>query len=159
MKKLLLSMMALATFAAAQAEKVQSPSGNVEVNFELSPSGEPVYSMTYGDKDIIKPSKLGYELKGGQNLMDGFKIVKTSSSTFDETWEPVWGEVKEIRNHYNELLAELEQPSTGRKMNIRFRVYDDGMGLRYEFPQQKNLVYFTVKEEHTQFARLRHTGI
>ena len=84
--------------------------------------------------------------------MDGFKVVRTSTSTFDETWQPVWGETKDIRNHYNELLVELEQPSTTRFMNIRFRVYDDGVGFRYEFPQQKNLVYFVIKEEHSRFA-------
>ena len=84
--------------------------------------------------------------------MDGFEIAKTSTSSFDETWQPVWGEVKDIRNHYNELLVELRQPETDRYLNIRFRVYDDGIGLRYEFPQQKNLVYFILKEEHTQFV-------
>ncbi|MBU3807591.1 MAG: glycoside hydrolase family 97 protein [Candidatus Phocaeicola faecipullorum] len=152
MRKFIVGIAAFASIVNAQADKIESPSGNVEINFELSPSGEPVYSMKYNDKDIIKPSKLGYELKGNSNLRESFKLIKISTSSFDETWEPVWGEVKEIRNNYNELLAELEQTSTGRKMNIRFRVYDDGMGLRYEFPQQKNLVYFTVKEEHTQFA-------
>lgn len=152
MRKFIVSIVALASILTAQAERIKSPSGNVCVDFELTSSGEPVYSMKYNDKEIIKPSKLGYELKGNSNLREGFKLIKTSTSSFDETWEPVWGEVKEIRNNYNELLAELEQTSTGRKMNIRFRVYDDGMGLRYEFPQQKNLVYFTVKEEHTQFA-------
>lgn len=152
MRKFIVSIVALASILTAQAERIESPSGNVCVDFELTSSGEPVYSMKYNDKEIIKPSKLGYELKGNSNLREGFKLIKTSTSSFDETWKPVWGEVKEIRNNYNELLAELEQTSTGRKMNIRFRVYDDGMGLRYEFPQQKNLVYFTVKEEHTQFA-------
>lgn len=152
MRKFIVSIVALASILTAQAERIESPSGNVRVDFELSSLGEPVYSMKYNDKEIIKPSKLGYELKGNSNLREGFKLIKTSTSSFDETWEPVWGEVKEIRNNYNELLAELEQTSTGRKMNIRFRVYDDGVGLRYEFPQQKNLVYFTVKEEHTQFA-------
>lgn len=152
MRKFIVNIVALASILTAQAERIESPSGNVCVDFELTSSGEPVYSMKYNDKEIIKPSKLGYELKGNSNLREGFKLINTSTSSFDETWEPVWGEVKEIRNNYNELLAELEQTSTGRKMNIRFRVYDDGMGLRYEFPQQKNLVYFTVKEEHTQFA-------
>ena len=152
MRKFIVGIAAFASIVNAQADKIESPSGNVEINFELSPSGEPVYSMKYNDKDIIKPSKLGYELKGNSNLREGFKLIKASTSSFDETWEPVWGEVKEIRNNYNEFLAELEQASTGRRMNIRFRVYDDGVGLRYEFPQQKNLVYFTVKEEHTKFA-------
>lgn len=152
MRKFIVSIVALASILTAQAERIESPSGNVCVDFELTSSGEPVYSMKYNDKEIIKPSKLGYELKGNSNLREGFKLIKASTSSFDETWEPVWGEVKEIHNNYNEFLAELEQASTGRRMNIRFRVYDDGMGLRYEFPQQKNLVYFTVKEEHTQFA-------
>ena len=103
--------------------------------------------------------------------MDGFEVVKTSTSTFDETWQPVWGEVKDIRNHYNELLVELRQPETDRYMNIRFRVYDEGMGLRYEFPRQKNLVYFVIKERThpvrhdrrphrlVDSRRLRHPGV
>ncbi|WP_304204631.1 glycoside hydrolase family 97 protein, partial [Phocaeicola plebeius] len=106
----------------------------------------------YKGKPVIKESRLGLELRDGKNLMDGFEQLNATTSTFDETWQPVWGEVKEIRNHYNELLAELKQPSTDRYMNIRFRVYDDGVGFRYEFPQQKNLVYFVIKEEHSQFA-------
>ena len=117
--------------------------------------------MAYKGKTVVKPSHLGLELakdkhasKGIEetNLMDGFQIKNSQESTFDETWKPVWGETDQIRNHYNELAVTLEQPSNNREIIIRFRVYDDGIGLRYEFPQQKNLNYFIIKEEHTQFA-------
>ena len=141
----------LSAFLCANADEIKSPNGQISVNFELK-EGVPTYRVDYKGKPVIKESKLGLELRDGGNLMDGFEQIKSSTSTFDETWTPVWGEVKEIRNHYNEYVSELKQPSTDRYMNIRFRVYDDGVGFRYEFPQQQNLVYFTLKEEHTQFA-------
>lgn len=133
------------------ADVVTSPNGIVSIDFQLK-NGIPTYKVDYKGKPVIKESRLGLELRDGKNLMDGFEQLNATTSTFDETWQPVWGEVKEMRNHYNELLAELKQPSTDRYMNIRFRVYDDGVGFRYEFPQQKNLVYFVIKEEHSQFA-------
>ena len=133
------------------ADVVTSPNGIVSIDFQLK-NGIPTYKVDYKGKPVIKESRLGLELRDGKNLMDGFEQLNATTFTFDETWQPVWGEVKEIRNHYNELLAELKQPSTDRYMNIRFRVYDDGVGFRYEFPQQKNLVYFVIKEEHSQFA-------
>lgn len=133
------------------ADVVTSPNGIVSIDFQLK-NGMPTYKVDYKGKPVIKESRLGLELRDGKNLMDGFEQLNATTSTFDETWQPVWGEVKEIRNHYNEFLAELKQPSTDRYMNIRFRVYDDGVGFRYEFPQQKNLVYFVIKEEHSQFA-------
>lgn len=142
----------LAGFAfVANAEVVKSPDGKVAVDFDVK-NGVPTYSMTFNGKTVIKPSALGLELVDAPDLMDGFSLKGTETSTFDETWQPVWGETRDIRNHYNELLACLEQPETGRLMNIRFRVYDDGMGFRYEFPLQDNLTYFVVKEEHSQFA-------
>lgn len=133
------------------ADVVTSPNGIVSIDFQLK-NGIPTYKVDYKGKPVIKESRLGLELRDGKNLMDGFEQLNATTSTFDETWQPVWGEVKEIRNHYNELFAELKQPSTDCYMNIRFRVYDDGVGFRYEFPQQKNLVYFVIKEEHSQFA-------
>ncbi len=154
MKKLLLTAGILLTSLLGKAEGITSPSGIVKVDFELTGNGVPTYSVAYKDRPVVKPSTLGLELNGQSNLMDGFEVVKTSTSTFDETWQPVWGETKDIRNHYNELLVELRQPATDRYMNIRFRVYDEGMGLRYEFPTQKNLIYFVIKEEHTQFAMI-----
>lgn len=145
----------------AAAQTVKSPDGNVALTFTLSDNGRPTYEMTYKGRAVVKPSHLGLELakdrhaskgKDETDLMDGFKITDTHVSSFDETWKPVWGETATIRNHYNELEVDLNQPSSDRNIIIRFRVYNDGMGLRYEFPQQKALNYFLIKEEHTQFA-------
>ena len=159
MKRLIfLAMLALPTMLMAQT--VKSPNGDVEVKFALD-GGKPTYEMNYKQKAVVKPSRLGLELakdkhaskgKNETDLMDGFTIADTKTSSFDETWTPVWGETATIRNHYNELAVTLNQPSSQRNIIIRFRVYDDGMGLRYEFPQQKELNYFIIKEEHTQFA-------
>lgn len=151
MKKIFVSALCLLLALGAEAENVSSPGGLMKVNFDVV-GGVPTYSVDYKDKQVVKPGTLGLELKDSPSLMEGFELVKTEQSSLDETWQPVWGEVKDIRNHYNEMLVELKQPSTDRYMNIRFRVYDDGIGFRYEFPQQKNLVYFVVKEEHSQFA-------
>ncbi len=146
---------------AMLAQAVKSPNGNVELKFSLTDNGRPTYEMTYKGKAVIKPSHLGLELakdkhaSKGENetdLMEGFKINDTLVTTFDETWKPVWGETSTIRNHYNELAVSLVQAVSNRNIIIRFRVYDDGMGLRYEFPQQKELNYFLIKEERTQFA-------
>lgn len=133
------------------ASEVVSPNGNVRVDFSIV-DGRPTYEMSYKGKTVVKPSHLGLELIGSTNLMDKFEEKNVTYSDFDETWKPVWGENKEIRNNYREMLVELSQPAHGRFMNIRFRVYDDGVGFRYEFPVQKYLDYFPVKEEHTQFA-------
>lgn len=158
-KTLLFSALLLPLSVAAQT--VSSPNGAISVSFSLADGGRPTYEMTYKGRPVVKPSHLGLELAKDKHatkgfaetsLMDGFTESHSEVSTFDETWEPVWGETATIRNHYNELLVSLSQDHTGRQMNIRFRVYDDGMGLRYEFPQQDSLVYFIVKEEHTQFA-------
>lgn len=156
---LLFSALLLPLSVAAQT--VSSPNGVISVSFSLADGGRPTYEMTYKGRPVVKPSHLGLELAKDKHatkgfaetsLMDGFTESHSEVSSFDETWKPVWGETATIRNHYNELLVSLSQDHTGRQMNIRFRVYDDGMGLRYEFPQQDSLVYFIVKEEHTQFA-------
>ena len=151
MRRFLLLIVLLLAVATGFAFDCQSPGGKVKLHVELTSSGQPQYSLTYKGKTVIKPSTLGYELIAADNLMDGFSVQTTQTSTFDETWQPVWGETKDIRNNYNELFVALKQDRTGRLMNLRFRVYDYGMGLRYEFPQQTN-AYFLVKEEHTQFA-------
>ena len=156
---LLFSALLLPLSVAAQT--VSSPNGAISVSFSLADGGRPTYEMTYKGRPVVKPSHLGLELAKDKHatkgfaetsLMDGFTESHSEVSSFDETWKPVWGETATIRNHYNELIVSLSQDHTGRQMNIRFRVYDDGMGLRYEFPQQDSLVYFIVKEEHTQFA-------
>lgn len=137
---------------AMMAESITSPNGNLHLDFTVNAQGEPVYQLFYKGKAVVKPSKLGLELKDDPGLMSNFTLTGTETSTFDETWKPVWGEVAQIRNHYNELAVTLEQKAQNRNMIIRFRLYNDGLGFRYEFPLQKNLNYFIVKEEHTQFA-------
>ena len=122
------------------------PDGNLSVEFSLTGDGVPTYQVSFKGKQVVKPSTLGIELAEENSLMDKFRINKTSTSTFDETWQPVWGEEKEIRNHYNELFVEMEKPSNGRFMNLRFRVYNDGVGFRYEFPLQKYLPYFVERQ-------------
>ncbi|MCC8112384.1 MAG: glycoside hydrolase family 97 protein [Bacteroidales bacterium] len=146
-----LSLLALVA-SSASAHQVASPSGRVVLDFDLTADGRPTYSLTCDGKDAILPSTLGFELVKAEPLLAGFRIDGTESAEEDETWQPVWGENSEIRNHYNELLVHLSQPATERKMDIRFRVYDDGAGFRYEFPIQDKLVYFVVKEERSQFA-------
>ena len=158
----------------ASAQTLTSPDGNLVMNFSLNEKGCPTYDLTFKDKTVIKPSKLGLELKREDankqtdfeatghkdqnvldkksNLMSGFTVRDTRTSTTDETWRPVWGEESVIRNHYNELEVTLNQPENDRYIIIRFRLFNDGLGFRYEFPQQKNLNYFVIKEEHSQFA-------
>jgi len=159
-KKALTAVLAAMVSLVATAQTVKSPDGNVAVTFSLD--GErPQYTVTYKGRDVVKPSHLGLELAKDKHaskgldetdLMDGFVIADTRTSTFDETWQPVWGETSSIRNHYNEMAVTLHQPSADRTMLIRFRVYNEGMGLRYEFPRQKQLNYFLIKEEKTEFA-------
>jgi len=136
----------------ATAQQQTSPDGNVVLSFSLKADGTPTYKMTYKGKPVINESILGFTLKKDEPLTNHFKVVSDSKSTFKETWKPVWGEEKEILNHYNELLVQLKQDKTNRLMNIRFRVYNEGVGFRYEFPTQKELTYFVIAEENTQFA-------
>ena len=150
--KLACFLLALFMSGTAMAESITSPDGQLRLNFSVNPQGEPVYELSYKGKAVIKPSKLGLELKNDPGLMNGFTLAGTETSTFDETWEPVWGEVKQIRNHYNEMAVTLNQKAQDRNIIIRFRLFDDGLGFRYEFPLQKNLNYFVIKEERTQFA-------
>ncbi len=146
-------LLALACMTVVNAmESITSPNGQLKLNFFLNNEGTPEYELFYKNKEVIKPSKLGLELKNDPGLMDGFTLVNAQKSSFDETWEPVWGETKTIRNNYNELAVTLDQKAQDRNIIIRFRLYDDGLGFRYEFPLQDNLNYFVVKEEHSQFA-------
>ena len=155
-------------------QTLTSPSGTLEMTFHLNPEGTPQYALNYGDQKVILPSDLGFEFRGvlkaqklvynadgtiskvdrepTVNFYEGFEVESVDTASFDETWEPVWGEEAQIRNNYNELLVNLVQKSSDKKMSIRFRLYDDGLGFRYEFPYQKNLSYFVIKEELTQFA-------
>ena len=168
---LLVAVMALVMplSVSARVETVYSPDRNICVNFDVKEGGIPVYDVMFMGKQVIKESRLGLELvsvKGNgefnnfdnkqvmnqNSLLDGFSMMTARYSTFDETWQPVWGEESSIRNHYNEMAVSLFQEDLNRYIIVRFRVYDDGIGFRYEFPQQENLTYFVIKEEHTQFA-------
>ena len=179
MMKQILTLLLLATtlVANARTETLKSPDGNLEMTFTLSGDGTPLYALKHGGKDVVLDSRLGYMLRGDlygntpENYMQesydpvdfcsGFAVVNTATTSSDQTWEPVWGEESQIRNHYNELAVTLEKKNfKGKKgadvqMVVRFRLYDDGLGFRYEFPQQKNLKYFVVVDELTQF---RMTG-
>lgn len=138
---------------SAQAQQLQSPDKQLVMTFSLLSDGTPSYTLSYKGKEVIKPSTLGFELKNDKkSLRNDFAIADTKTATFDESWKPVWGEVASIRNHYNEFAVTLNQKETQRKMVIRFRLFNEGLGFRYEFPLQKNLSYFVIKEEKTQFA-------
>ncbi len=170
MNRKTLKALAVATLCstAISAQTLLSPNGQLKMEFSLE-KGRPTYTLEYKGKTVIAPSHLGIELKGEaqrrdfndfektnegsiRSLTNGFTLKDSVRSTFDETWQTVWGEEAEIRNHYNELAVTLFQPTTERTMVVRFRLFDDGLGFRYEFPQQKNLTYFVIKEERTQFA-------
>ena len=161
MKIISLCLCALMMPLLLVAQQVKSPNGNVVVSFSLVDNGVPTYQVSYKGKPVIKQSRLGLELTPSQNdgikaedtnLMNGFKVTNTETSSFKEVWKPVWGETSSILNHYNEMAVSLTQEHPNRTIIVRFRVYNDGMGLRYEFPRQNNLGYFIIKDEHTQFA-------
>lgn len=174
MKRILLSAALICIALGAMAQKVTSPDGKMELSFALN-NGRPTYTLRVDGKTVVAPSHLGYQLKkeNGEKSTDfdwkpsratdkeasrkadffsDFTLEKFENNSFDETWEPVWGEESSIRNHYNELLVQLKQTKNNRFLNIRFRLFDDGLGFRYEFPDQKNLTYFVVAEELTEFA-------
>lgn len=132
-------------------QTLNSPDGQLELKFWLEAGGAPKYQLEYKDKQVIQPSGLGLELKDQPSLMKGFEIAALEESAKDTTWTPVWGEQKKIRNNYRELLVTLRQPSPEREIRIRFRLFNDGLGFRYEFPEQENLNYFTIREERTEF--------
>ena len=136
---------------ADDALTLTSPDGQLNLRFGLDADGTPVYALDRGETAVVLPSRLGFYLVSGEDLLNGFVLEGEERDTFDETWTPVWGEESEIRNHYNELLVRLGRED-GVKMHIRFRLYDDGLGFRYEFPMENSLTYFKVKEERTEFA-------
>ncbi len=153
MKKIVCLALTLFLTGMLYAQELSSPNGSFKMKFSLDVAGTPIYSLQYKGKTVINPSKLGIDLKKEKNsFLDGFSIKKTENKTFDETWQPVWGEWKNIRNHYNEWAVTLHQNAGDRDLIIRFRLFNDGLGFRYEFPAQKNLIHFVIKEERTQFA-------
>lgn len=174
MKKVFLSLSLLCSALTLGAQNLSSPNGQFHLHFGLDVQGRPTYTLSYKGKEVIKPSHLGLELKREDpnkavdfefknradaskidqkaDLMAGFKVDKIENGQYDETWKPVWGEESEIRNHYNSMCVTLSQPANDRSIRINFRLFDEGLGFRYEFPEQKNLSYFILKEEHSQFA-------
>jgi len=170
MKKTTLLMSLFLVTLGLRAQELLSPSGKLKLQFSLDASGAPTYSLSYKGQAVIKPSKLGLELTGNtkkvefsgagegdreslsSSLYDQFEQTAQESKQVDERWNPVWGEESEIRNHYNELTVSLQQKTSKRKLVVRFRLFDQGLGFRYEFPEQKEMTYLVVKEEKTQFA-------
>lgn len=152
MKNTILTIICL-TFGFSFGQQLKSPNGNFTMDFSLLQDGTPTYKLTFKGKEVIKTSKLGLELKNDKkSLLNDFSVTDSKTSTFDETWQTVWGEETEIRNHYNELAVTLNQKETDRLLVVRFRLFDEGLGFRYEFPEQKNLIHFVIKEERTEFA-------
>ena len=153
MNKVLICVIGFLTyFNVVNGETIKSPNQNVVLNFELTADGTPTYNIQFKDKDVVSTSKMGLALKNDQGLLNGFSLVDVNRSSFDETWAPVWGEESQIRNNYNEMAVTLNQAEKNRNIIIKFRVFDDGVGFRYEFPLQKHLNYFVVEEERTEFA-------
>ena len=153
MNKLFTALFLLVSCVVVQAQELISPDKNLKLKFSLTSDGTPTYELNYKNKAVIKTSRLGIETKDVPSFLNGFTVTKTENATFDETWSPVWGEQKNIRNNYNELLVTLAQKSVkDRFIRIRFRLFNDGLGFRYEFPEQENLAYFIIKEEKTEFA-------
>lgn len=171
MKRILLLLAALTAAAGAAAqETLLSPDGDLKLTFRLSDTGAPTYALDFRGRPAVLPSGMGLELRGDApalefgteirkggygapvSLYDRFEQCGVERSSFDETWQPVWGEESSIRNRYNEMAVTLRQAESGREMIIRFRLYDEGLGFRYEFPEQEQLTYFTIREERTQFA-------
>ncbi|MGH9902738.1 MAG: glycoside hydrolase family 97 N-terminal domain-containing protein, partial [Pyrinomonadaceae bacterium] len=152
MKKVALVLLWWLLSHNAFAQEIQSPNGKLSLSFGLTSSGEPTYQLSLGGKPVVQKSRLGVELKGRPAFTEGFAAVKVDTSRTDETWEPVWGEVKRIRNRYSELAVTLKQAAfKNRRMVIRFRLFDDGLGFRYEFPAQDDLKHLIVSDEKTEF--------
>jgi hypothetical protein len=159
MKKIFIAMLAMAMASCTRAgvsvpdesHVLRSPDGKLELRMGLTPKGGPVYSLERAGTPVIKASRLGYKLIGQDDLLEGFSVADVTTDSFDETWTPVWGEEAAIRNNYNEMLVCLKRQD-GVAMNIRFRLFDDGLGFRYEFPLENKLTYFKVAEECSEFA-------
>lgn len=156
MKHLILLLSSLFTALFAGAVTITSPDANLTLNFSIANGGVPQYSLQLNGKKVIADSRMGLLIKGQnavqESLYSGFEIESMEQREIDERWSPVWGEESEIRNHCNELKVTLLQPANKRRMAITFRIFNDGLGFRYEFPEQQTLKYFVIKEELTEFA-------
>ncbi|WP_418510996.1 glycoside hydrolase family 97 protein [Corallibacter sp.] len=158
MKKIIAILVIALLFSSCssnnESKKYQatSPNGTIVVDFNLNAKGKPFYSVVFNNKKVVDSSYLGFEFTNAKALKDNFNIVNTTTSTFNETWQMPWGEQVDVVNHYNELRVELQETSElKRKLNLVFKVYDDGIGFRYEFPEQANFKEALIKDEHTEF--------
>ncbi len=151
MKKFIILLCAFALAFPGRSESLSSPNGAIRLEFSLQDGGSPVYNLYYKGKEVIGTSHLGFRLDNS-GLFDYFEVTDVARDTHDDTWQPVWGEESLIRNHYNEMTVTLRQTSSDRYMAVRFRLFDDGLGFRYEFPDKGNLVYFVIRDELTEFA-------
>ena len=151
MKKLFTILcLSLISFSVG-AQTLTSPNGKLIMNFNLSDNGTPTYSLRLDGKDVVKASKMGFTIRPSYAFNQDFTIIETRQDASDTTWETVWGTDKQIRDNHKELFVAMQQKSTGWKLNIRFRLFDDGLGFRYEFPVQRELRHFTINEECTEF--------
>ncbi len=152
MKRFILYFAVILIFSGVNSQTIFSPNQKLKLLFEVNASGEPVYSLEYKNITVIKPSRLGHILNKQPDLTSGFSILETKISEINEKWTPVWGEVREIHNQCNELVVTLTQKQENRNIKIRFRLFNDGLGFRYEFEKQPNLNYFQIIDERTEFA-------
>ena len=152
MKQVSVLLLSISFFTATYSQNLTASMDKVKLVFSLNEKGEPVYAVSFNDKPVIKPSQMGFVLSNDDNFSSNFGLTGSDTTSKDTTWKPVWGEVKEIRDHYKQLTVHLKQKNSNRLLDIVFRVFTDGVGFRYEFPLQTNLKYFIVSDELTQFA-------
>ena len=164
-KKFISILLFLFFVIGLKSQTIISPNHDHKLVFSTSKIGEPTFNLYYKNQEVIKPSNLGFEISSyfsgfsfsnndfSSNFSSDFQVIDYLTQSYDESWRPVWGEEDTIRNHYNELLVELQQNNTGRYLNIRFRLFDTGLGFRYEIPKQNALGHFIIKKELTEKAK------
>jgi hypothetical protein len=152
LKRGIIILLSLVLIKSAMAQDITAGMNKVKLSFKLNEEGVPQYAVSCSDKAVIKTSDLGFKLTNDRPLDSNFELIGSEKQDHDDTWKPVWGEVSSIRNHYQQLTVNLRQKNTGRLLNIVFRVFEDGVGFRYEFPKQKGLKYFIIADELTQFS-------
>ncbi len=144
-------LLCFAVWGSIKAQVLTSPDGNVSLDFRLLSDGTPVYSLQYKGREVIKESRMGFLVSPEFVFCKDFEQIEERTGEADTVWHPVLGQYRDIRDHHKELFVALRQKDTGWLLNIRFRLFDDGLGFRYEFPVQEDLRNFTLKEEVTEF--------
>lgn len=152
MKKLIFLCLSLFFCGTGSSQVLTSPDGNLILSFRLRENGVPVYNLRYKDKTVTEDSKMGFIIDDAPfSFAENFSVIHIGNTSSDETWMPVWGENSKIRDHHTEMLVSLIQEKTNRKLDIRFRLFNDGLGFRYEFPARQYFRHFIIKEENTEF--------